>query len=233
MIDQKSKGADNRPPIEPIRFPVVLCGDVILHSKRFVDSLSKAIGLTVIRCSEDSAGIFAVCQRLNASLLIAKQEFIQQLTKADILRLTSHGGATHILALLETNGLEMSMRMLQLGCRGVLPPRFSPKQLGRAVLAIRDGELWAPRRAVSSLLLELLQGNSISKDENGLTPQEQRILELSVQGYKNSAIASALFISIETVRWHKRRLYRKIGKSGVPKFSQSEAASPRSNLAAG
>jgi len=234
VIDHKCQDANKGPVSEPLRFPVVLCGDIVPHNKRFVDSFSKATGLTVIHCSEDAEGVFAVCQRLNASLLIAKHEFIQQLTKAGIVRLTGNGSATHILALLDANSVERSIEMLRLGCRGVLSPRFSPKQLRHAIRAIQDGELWAPRRAVSSLLLELLRGSpSNNRDERGLTPQEQRILELSVQGHKNSSIASALFISVETVRWHKRRLYRKIGKSGIPKFSPSEAPSPRPNLIAG
>ena len=216
-----------------LKFPVVLCGDILPHRKPFIDSLSGAVGLTLVRCSEDHEGVFAVCQRLNASLLITRQEFIQELEKADLLRLTKQGNGTHILVILEDESLKASTEMLRLGCRGVLPPTFSPKLLRRAVLAVLDGELWAPRRAVSGLLLELLKGNSSGKNENILTPQEQRILELSVQGYKNAAIASALFISTETVRWHKRRLYRKIGKSGAPSYPQSETAPRSPGLAAG
>jgi DNA-binding NarL/FixJ family response regulator len=216
------------------RFSVVLCGDILSNRKLLIDSVSRAVGLTLVRCSEDRETVLTVCQRLNASVLIARHEFIDQLVRADLVRLTNHGSETHVVATLEIDNLEASAKMLRLGCRGVLPRRFSPKLLRRAVLAILDGEVWAPRRVISGLLLKLLKDCSSNKDENGLTPQEQRILELSVQGYKNSAIAAALFISTETVRWHKRRLYRKIGKSGTPRYPQSsQSTSSSSGLAAG
>ena len=81
--------------------------------------------------------------------------------------------------------------------------------LTKAVLAILRGELWAPRAVVSELLSDLLREISV-KVETGLTPQEARILELASQGLTNAAIAEALFISPATVRWHKRRLNRKL-----------------------
>jgi len=216
------------------RSSVVLSGDILPNRKLLIDSVSRAVGLTLVRCSEDRETVLTVCRRLDASVLIARHEFIDQLVRADLVRLTNHGSGTHLVATLEIDNLEASAKMLRLGCRGVLPRRFSPKLLRRAVLAILDGEVWAPRRVISGLLLELLKDCSSNKDENGLTPQEQRILELSVQGYKNSAIAAALFISTETVRWHKRRLYRKIGKSGAPRYPQSsQGTSSSPGLAAG
>ena len=62
-----------------------------------------------------------------------------------------------------------------------------------------------------------------AKKENCLTPQEERILELILQGRKNSAIVEAFFISPETVRWHKRRLYRKVGRPDLRKPPDSES----------
>ncbi|HTR39665.1 MAG TPA: LuxR C-terminal-related transcriptional regulator [Bryobacteraceae bacterium] len=219
---------------QPPKLSVVLCGEISPHRKLLTDSANQALRFTLVRCPEDRESAFSVCHKLEASVLIARQEFILQLTTKDLSRLSNHG-RVHILAILGTDGLDASVKMLRLGCRGVLPPRFSSKCLRRAILAILDGELWAPRGAVSFLLSELLKcaSSASSKDENLLTPQEQRIFELSSQGYKNSAIASALFISTETVRWHKRRLYRKIGKSGTHLFPQSQAAPRNPGLAAG
>jgi DNA-binding NarL/FixJ family response regulator len=220
-------------PPNPLRqCRVVLCGDILPHRQVFSDALSATTGLTVVRCSENREGVLSICQQLNASLLIAKEVFIQQLPSADFVRLTDYGRGTHVLAILEMDGFEASTNMLRHGCRGVLPPRFSMKLVKRASLAVLEGELWAPPRVISSLLSELLKGVPV-KEKNGLTPQEQRILELSVQGYKNSAIANELFISTETVRWHKRRLYRKIGKSGAPRLPHTLAAPRNPVIAAG
>jgi DNA-binding NarL/FixJ family response regulator len=46
-----------------------------------------------------------------------------------------------------------------------------------------------------------------------LTPREAEVLELLQTGRSNAEIAQALQVSIETVRSHARRIYRKLGVS--------------------
>ncbi len=52
-----------------------------------------------------------------------------------------------------------------------------------------------------------------------LTKQESRILELVAQGWRNSKIATELFISTRTVETHLRHIFSKLGVS-----SRTEAA---------
>ena len=190
---------------------VVLCGGISLHRRFFSDSASRATGITLVRCEESLEKTFPLLLQLNASLLVARQAFIEQLPQEAVLQIAKFGKGSHVLAVLESETLqaEPASNMLRLGCRGVLPRRFSSKLLRRAVSAILRGEIWAPRCIVAELVSDLLRAASL-KSERGLTPQETRILELSSQGLTNSAIADALFISLGTVRWHKRRLNRKL-----------------------
>ncbi len=209
---------------------VVVCGDVSLDPKFFSDSVSRTAGLTLVRCLEDQDEALPLFQNPTVSLVVGRQAFIERLPSADFVRLTNHGKGSYVLAILESDTLETASasKMLRLGCRGVLPRRFSSELFSRAAMAILRGELWAPRGVVSELLSDLLRAASL-KAENGLTPQEARILELTLQGLKNSAIAEALFISLETVRWHKRRLNRKLG--GPIRPPQEKAAPPARGLA--
>jgi DNA-binding NarL/FixJ family response regulator len=210
---------------------VMLCGDVFLHRRLLKDSVSSTAGLTLIRCSEDREQLFPTCRRLNASIIVARQAFIEQLTSVELIQLTNYGKGCYVLAILESDCLEASSapKLLRLGCRGILPPRFPSKLFRRAVLTVLRGELWAPGCIVSALLTDLLRAAAL-KSESGLTPQEARILELTMQGYKNSAIAETLFISLETVRWHKRRLNRKL--RGPSRLSQDKATVPTREKAA-
>jgi DNA-binding NarL/FixJ family response regulator len=50
----------------------------------------------------------------------------------------------------------------------------------------------------------------VSRGEDPLTPREQEILALLVQGYRYREIADRLFISIDTVRTHVRHVYEKM-----------------------
>lgn len=213
---------------------VVLCGDITPYRKLFSDSAYKAAGFTIIRCAEDQGMAFSLLQQMNVSILVARESFIAQLPDAAVLQITNRGMGCCVLAILDSETLDTPsvVEMLRLGCRGVLPRQFSSKLFRRAVLAILRGEVWAPRGIVSELLSDLLRAASL-KTENGLTPQEARILELSSKGYKNSAIADALFISLETVRWHKRRLNRKLRGPEQSRYPQTKVSSPPRELAAG
>jgi len=207
---------------------IVLCGNLLLHRNVIDNSIMRASGLKIIRCTENSEEVFGLLHQGNVSLFIARQSFIEQLSDSVLLQIANFGKGSHILAVLECDSIEeiAASKMLRLGCRGVLPRQFSSKLFARAVLAIIRGEIWAPSKVVSDLLSDLLRTVTL-KLQQGLTPQEARILELSSQGYKNSAIADALFISLETVRWHKRRLNRKLKGSSQPRHPQQASSPPR------
>jgi two-component system nitrate/nitrite response regulator NarL len=206
-------------------YTVVVCGDVLPQPRLLRELQSAAADITVIQCSEER-GTLSLCQRMGASVLLARQAFLSDLPGSELVQLTDYGRGTHLVAVLDSDGFDAAEKMLRLGCRGILPPRFSTKVLKQTVSSVLDGEICAPPRVVADLLSALLKlSTKKNKEESSLTPQEQRILDLTAQGLKNSAIAEALFISPSTVRWHKRRLYRKIGgKSRKP----SEKVSPRS-----
>jgi DNA-binding NarL/FixJ family response regulator len=210
---------------------LVVCGD-ILPQKKLLKELQPALGeITVVRCSEEP-GTLSLCQRLGASLLLARQGFIAEFPSSELAQLADYGKGTHIVAVLESDSLDASAEMVRRGCRGVLPVRFSATMLRRAVLAVLDGQIFAPSKVIAAVLSDLLKATS-RKEESSLTPQEERILDLTAKGYKNSAIAEALFISPSTVRWHKRRLYRKIGGAGKSKYPPSKTTPRNSESATG
>jgi len=222
-------------PSEPVgQHIIAVCGPVLHHRKLLSASVAKVARLTIIRCSENLEEALSLRYRMIVSLFVARQSFLEQLPASTVMHITDFGTGSRVLAIMDCNTVEptAAAKMLRLGCQGVLPAHFSSKLFSRAVLSILRGELWAPPAVVSDLMSDLLRAASL-KTENGLTPQEVRILELSSQGHKNSAIADALFISLETVRWHKRRLNRKLRGSNLPNFTQAKASSPPRELAAG
>jgi DNA-binding NarL/FixJ family response regulator len=44
-----------------------------------------------------------------------------------------------------------------------------------------------------------------------ISPREQEVIELILQGYSNTKIAETLFISLNTVKKHVRNIYPKFG----------------------
>jgi DNA-binding NarL/FixJ family response regulator len=46
---------------------------------------------------------------------------------------------------------------------------------------------------------------------SGLTPTEERIARLAVEGYSNKQIATELFVAVRTVETHLTAVYSKLG----------------------
>ena len=95
----------------------------------------------------------------------------------------------------------------RMGCTGVVPYNVTSQMLRRAVLAIFDGELWLPRKILSRFAHDAFLKSTVRK----VTQRESEIFKLVCLGFTNQQIAEHLFISRETVRWHLRGLYSKIG----------------------
>jgi DNA-binding NarL/FixJ family response regulator len=208
---------------------VIVCGDAAPHHKLADPEFWLPFRLTLVRCAENPVSVFSLCEKLNPALLIARQSFIDAQPVPAFTEVTGYGRSLYVLAVLDEDSMEVVTRLLRLGCRGVLPQRLSGKLLQRAVQATIHGELWAPRSVMSAMLTDFLTAEW-PKKESTLTPREQHILDLIGQGYKNSEIAASLFISQETVRWHKRRLHRKIASGQLRKSATGELRAPSSVL---
>ena len=91
---------------------------------------------------------------------------------------------------------------------------------GRLIGVLLDapGRLWSRPEIVQSdhpLLLETMERlrgpRDDDEEENVLTPREMSLLRLLPFSLSVSELADRLFISVNTVKWHRANLYRKLG----------------------
>jgi len=99
------------------------------------------------------------------------------------------------------------MGMLSAGISGFLDPQCGPDILRKAIACAREGVLWIDRLQLLALWADLLT----SQDDDRFTRREASILRRIVAGLSNRAIAEELFITRDTVRWHLRCAYTKLG----------------------
>jgi DNA-binding NarL/FixJ family response regulator len=116
-------------------------------------------------------------------------------------------GNLYILIVSEGQDSATLEHYLRLGCSGALLQSSSDETFGKAINSIFDGEIWVPRKILSRMIQSLL----FTDPGRHLTRREIEILKLICVGSTNQQIADELFISRETVRWHVRSLYSKIG----------------------
>jgi len=123
-----------------------------------------------------------------------------------------------VLTVYEENDLVFDA--LCAGASGYLVKKTPPSKLLEAIREAHEGG--APMSShIARKVIDFFQSKkpvSSKKTAYDLTPREKEILSGLVEGHNFKFIADSLFISIETVRFHFRNIYKKLHV-----HSQSEA----------
>jgi LuxR family transcriptional regulator of csgAB operon len=109
---------------------------------------------------------------------------------------------------------QIEQYFLMHGIHGILyndqPISLYPK----AIEKVLNNELWFPRKILNSVLLnENPRKTRLQNINVKLTMREKEIFELMASGMSNKEIARKLFISINTVKTHVYKLFKKLNVS--------------------
>ena len=124
------------------------------------------------------------------------QQIIQLYPQVKILVLSAYDDPVYIRELLE------------LGASGYLMKEEAPEVIVEAVRGVAQGQQgWVSRRIAAQILTWMQSGQA---SEMNLTPREQEVLRLIVEGKTNQAIALELGISEKTVEKYIGALFTKL-----------------------
>jgi DNA-binding NarL/FixJ family response regulator len=188
---------------DPVR--LVLSAD--LSSKwQDVARLLGANNAAVISYHGPPLELLAHCRRLAPCVLIAPENLFDQVNAETLSEAIDFGRSIRVLVEYQQEDPLRAERLIRMGCVGLVSRDLTAEQAFRALSAVLDGELWLSRKTSSQTLLKLIR-----EAKYHLTSRESQILSLLGEGLKNHEIAERLFISPQTVRWHLRSLYTKLG----------------------
>jgi DNA-binding NarL/FixJ family response regulator len=146
-------------------------------------------------------------QDLDDCVVIVDFDSITKVDPTLFARRVERGKRVQVLVLIDKETTGDCESLLRMGCMGFLTTSAPAWQFHRAVDAVSCGEIWAPRKFMSQICRELLSAGDPLK----LTAREEEVLGLMAGGSSNREIANYLFITRDTVRWHMRSIYRKLG----------------------
>jgi DNA-binding NarL/FixJ family response regulator len=155
--------------------------------------------------SSNPAEAFAMCE--GACVLLLGADVITPAACAEVRVRTSLNELLRVLVVSRKCGDEAAASWLRQGFSGVLQEDSSRETIVKAIECVQDGELWASRKLQSHAM------RAMTSVLNGgvFTRRELEILQRIAAGQDNRSIAEELFISRETVRWHLRSAYAKLG----------------------
>lgn len=126
------------------------------------------------------------------------------------LLLRQHADAAPFVVVVDAPTDVMVVDLFAAGARGLVLSESAPDHLADAVRDVRAGRVHIDPGAAHALVAAALTGRR-GRGPYGLTPREQRVLELLTEGGTNRDIAEHLGISPETVKSHVRNLMTKLG----------------------
>ena len=122
---------------------------------------------------------------------------------SDVRRLHGRHPGSHIVVLANRPTAAEATQMLAFGATACLSKDTQARDVRNAIHLASRGLQLLPRAA--------RQPDPLPIGPELLTPREADVLEHLQQGRSNAEIAHALSVGIETVRTHRRNIYRKLG----------------------
>jgi len=121
-----------------------------------------------------------------------------------------------LLVVIEPWDREMPRQAVHLGAAGVVRTDQPPKVLLTAIAKVHAGELWADRRVLAQVLVDIVQRRVHGHPDPErvklarLTEREREVITVLGQGLPNLQIAARLSITQDTVRHHLTSIFQKL-----------------------
>jgi DNA-binding NarL/FixJ family response regulator len=183
--------------------------------KLFRQGLKSLFELTseieVVGEAENGLEAVELCEKLNPDIIImdigmpemngllASKEIARRNLKTAVIILSTHLRESYI------------GEALKIGVRGYVVKDSAVEDLVSAIEAVMKGETYLSPKATSLPVRKMLERDGVVLTPlDILSPREQEVLQLLVEGKTNKEIAEALFISPKTVDNHRTSIMKKL-----------------------
>ncbi len=133
----------------------------------------------------------------------------------------------HVIMITVFDHNEHVFKAMQNGADGYLLKKSSPAKIIQAMDEVLEGGAPMTPAIAKKVLSFFSSTKKQAKNQHSLTPKELEVLKLLVEGYSYKMVANGLEITIETVRSHIKKIYRKLQ---VNSMSEAVVKAIRENL---
>lgn len=196
---QETATAKRRRPIE-----IVIAEKNPLLMSSLIKLFAADERFTLVATTPDGERFLSAVERLAFDVGIIGWEMPYMDGRGVLQALQGKAGAPRVIVYTGSANPDVPRVAMALGAAGFCSKSDPPAQLLETVAAVADGRMMFPFVDVSQLA---------SDPFAGLTPRERELLAALAGGLTNAQIAGKLDISLNTVKFHLKNLYDKLGVS--------------------
>lgn len=156
----------------------------------------------LVAVTDDGERFLDVVERMSFDVGIIGWEMPHMDGRAVLQALRGRADTPRLIVYTGSPNADVPRQAMTLGAAGFCSKRESPEQLMDTIQAVAAGRMVFPFIDVSSLASDPLAG---------LTPRERELLAALAGGLTNQQMAAQLDISLNTVKFHLKNLYDKLG----------------------
>lgn len=145
-------------------------------------------------------------------IIILDPNYNQRFTTADIKNIKLKHSNSQVLVLSNRQSREEIQTLIDLGVKNYVFKECSREELVHAIYSAAKGEQFFCKNTFQTLF-----GNKLlpEKDDNipQLSSRETELIHLIAEGLTNKEIADKLFLSVHTIKTHRKNIIKKVGFS--------------------
>lgn len=183
----------------------------------FRNALIHAISNTfVTKATIETDSFEATCTALeqhpDADLLLLDLHMPGNCGFLGLIQLRKQYPTLPIVVISASEDTDVIRRVMSFGASAFIPKSAHPAEIGKALSAVMEGELWVQPALRDQVLDQHNQTDlDLAAKVADLTPQQYKVLFYLTEGWLNKQIAYDLHISEATVKAHITAIFRKLG----------------------
>jgi DNA-binding NarL/FixJ family response regulator len=196
--------------MEDAKIRILVADDHPMLREGLVAVLDTQQDFEVVGEAADGSEVVRLAERLNPDVILLDLEMPGVDGVAALEKLRSAGSEARTIVFTAYDTDERILGALRAGARGYLLKGASRTEIFDAIRTVHaGGSLLQP--VVTNKLLQTMSREERREETEPLTPREIEVLGLLALGLQNKEIASRLFITERTVKFHVSSLMHKLG----------------------
>jgi DNA-binding NarL/FixJ family response regulator len=189
---------------------IVLADNQVLTREGLKAALSDIIDIGIVGYTANGLELQQMVGALEPSVVLIDPNHDQRFTAVDIAAIYSKYSFTNILVLTNRKQRNEITALLELGVKNHVSKECSKEELVRAIYATAKKEQFFCKQTY-----EILFGGKLIAQKGDLIPQlsprEKELIYLIADGLTNNDIAEKLFLSVHTIKTHRKNIIKKLG----------------------